>query len=65
MAPPPVRSQLRRGGATKKESMLYAHVFDWPQDGKLFIEAGIPEPNKIHLLQTKEDSNGKKRMGEL
>jgi alpha-L-fucosidase len=48
------------GRYTKKEGKLYAHVFDWPKDGTLSIEAGSNDIKKIYLLETKEELKWKK-----
>ncbi|HTQ37428.1 MAG TPA: alpha-L-fucosidase [Pirellulales bacterium] len=51
----PFEKQLQWGRCTQKNSKLYLHVFDWPQDGKLLVPllnakasaALLTEPGKL------------------
>jgi len=42
------------GRFTKKGRTLYAHVFNWPEDGKLSITAEGAQASRAYLLADKE-----------
>lgn len=44
------------GRYTKKGQTLYAHVFDWPEDGKLKIPTGETQFSRAYLLADKDVS---------
>jgi alpha-L-fucosidase len=44
------------GRYTKKGQTLYAHVFDWPEDGKLKIPTGEAQFSRAYLLVDKDVS---------
>jgi alpha-L-fucosidase len=44
------------GRYTRRPGILYAHIFDWPDNGKLEITAPDAEVEKIHLLADRNNS---------
>jgi alpha-L-fucosidase len=44
------------GRYTKKDGILYAHVFQWPEDQKLLIAASGMKTSRAYLLADKEQS---------
>jgi len=42
--------QLEWGRSTTKDNLLYLHVFDWPEDGKLLVPGIISQAQKIYPL---------------
>lgn len=42
------------GRYTKKPGKIYAHVFDWPEDGKLNVTAKDLDPARVYLLAKPE-----------
>jgi alpha-L-fucosidase len=52
--PSPFPYELPWGYCTRKDNLLYLHVFDWPEDGKLEVEGLNNDPLKVYRLADKE-----------
>ncbi|MFC2091108.1 alpha-L-fucosidase, partial [Bacteroidota bacterium] len=60
--------RLSWGRCTKKEeadaATLYLHVFDWPEDGKLFVPGLLNMPSSVSLLKDGAELSAKQVKGD-
>ena len=68
-APSPFTSEIPWGYCTRKENILYLHIFDWPEDGILKVDGLNNRVEKAYMLVNKEkalivnkDANGQIRI---